>query len=241
MKTIGIIGYGKFGIFLQEIFEKHIPNVKVKFSSRSNPVDNETFFEFSEVCKADLLIPSVPIKYFEKTIEKIIPEIGEDTILMDVCSVKIWPKTVLKMLMPKHQVILTHPMFGPESYKRNKNNVEGFNLVIENLSANQENYERVKLVFENMKLNILEIDADEHDCHASSFHFVTMFSALFLKNMNLDRSEIETESAKKMFQFVDRVGDDHEILQDMFKYNPYCQEKMRNLEKQFGTMKDLII
>lgn len=237
MKSIGIIGYGKFSIFMEEIFKIHLPDVKIKFYSRSNEIDNDKFFSFEEVCKCDFLIPSVPIKAFEETVKNAVPHLHENTILIDVCSIKVWPKQVLEKYLPQNiKFICTHPMFGPESYKKNNKSIEGFKFVIENSRCDEDTYNKIITFLKDLNLDIVEMSVEDHDKKAATFHFTTMFTALVIKSSGLQRTDIDTASASKMHDFTEMIGDDTEILRDMYKYNPYCQVQLGKLMKGIGEV-----
>lgn len=236
IKSIGILGYGNFGSFIKLLLSKEIPQIKIKIFDPNFPKQSNSTFK--EVVNSDIFIPAVPINQFEEVIKQVSETITEKTILFEVCSVQMYPKEILAKYLPKDiPVILSHPMFGPESYKKNNESVENFNMVVENITVDTEIFKAVKsFLSECLELNVIELSAEEHDKDASSFHFVTMFEAIFLKRMNLERSNIETESAKSMHAFVDRVGDDLGILADMYKYNPYCKEKTELLKSRFGEL-----
>src|SRR5688572_17408714 len=111
---IGIIGYGSFTKFLETAITQYFPETEILVYSRSNQVDNKKFFELSDVCSTDILIPSVPIHAFEDTIKQISPLLTEKTLVFEVCSVKVHPKEVLEKYLPENiSYILSHPMFGP--------------------------------------------------------------------------------------------------------------------------------
>lgn len=227
IQTVGIIGYGKFGNLLQKIFEESISDVKVKFYSRSNEIDSKLFYSFEEICNSDLIIPAVPISAFEKVTKQIAEQIKKESIFLDVCSIKVHPKEVMLNVLPEQvQQICSHPMFGPASYKQNNKTFKGFNLVIENLNAEFKIYEYLKEVFRTLGINVIEMTADEHDKKASEFQFTALTVAHILKSLNMKRTQIDTASASKMHDFLERIGADLEIVEDMYKYNPYCKKQL---------------
>ncbi|MDQ7021393.1 MAG: prephenate dehydrogenase/arogenate dehydrogenase family protein [Candidatus Dojkabacteria bacterium] len=231
IKTIGIIGYGKFSKLLKTMFEDVIVDVQIKFSSRSKKIDNKDFFDFEDACKCDIVIPSVPIKAFEKVTREVAKYIDNDSIFIDVCSIKSYPKKIMIKELPVEVMkICTHPMYGPESYKHNNNSVEGFNIVIENINASEEIFNIVKDIFIKLKNKIVEISAERHDELASEFHFTTLTISHVLKTLSMKRTEIDTVSASRMHDFVERIGADMEITEDMYNFNPFCS-------KQFDKIK----
>ncbi len=237
-KSIGIIGYGQFGRFVAEVFEQQFNTIVY---SRSNPIDNVKFFSIEEVCKADFLIPCVPIAKFRETLELIKPHLQPQTVVVDVCSIKVYPKTCLHEVLPDQKAVCTHPMFGPESYKHNGGSVKGFNLMIENLTLAAPEYSGlVEFLQQKLELNVVEMDSDEHDRLACEFHFTTLFVALGLKDLKLKRTSIDTSSAKYMHDFIERVGQDKGIMRDMYRYNPYCAQQLIKIEESFAGIAEFV-
>lgn len=240
--TIGLIGYGKFAQFIEQVLTKHLPEVNVKVHSRSNLPDGKRFFTLAEVCKCDYLIPTVPINAFENTIKDIRDLLAEQTVILEVCSVKMWPKQVmLEHLNPETQFICTHPMFGPESYKKSGGSLTGFKFVVENSRCRSEVYDKVIRFVSSLGVDVIEMSVEDHDRKAATFHFTTMFAGMMIRQSGLQRTEIDTASATKMHDFTEIVGDDLEILRDMYKYNPYCQDQLSKLLAAVDTVKAEIL
>jgi prephenate dehydrogenase len=227
---IGVIGYGSFTKFLEAAINQYFPNAEILIYSRSNEIDNKKFFTLPEVCSTDILIPSVPIHAFENTIKEISPLLSENTLVFEVCSVKVHPKDVLEKYLPKNiSYILSHPMFGPESFKKHNNSIEGFNLVIEKGRIEKDKYADLLSKLRTTGLNIIEMSAEEHDRKAAVFQFTTIFMGLVIRGSGLERTEIDTASARQMHNFTEMIGDDIGILKDMYKYNPYCKEQLNKI------------
>ena len=91
IKTVGIIGYGRFGHLLEALFKKIRSSIDLKIYSKSVVSDSERFFSFEDTIKCDLIIPAVPIHAFENVIKKISKKSKGNSIIMDVCSVKAYP------------------------------------------------------------------------------------------------------------------------------------------------------
>lgn len=242
MQAIGIIGFGQFGRFVYEVLNKALPNYQIKASSRSNEVDNDLFFSFEEVCSCDILIPCVPISNFKETLEKAKNHLKPDSLVIDVCSVKVYPKAVMLEVLPENvQIIATHPMFGPESYKKTGGKLDGLNLVIENVRSDSDTYNDVVEFLKDLNLNVIEMSAEEHDKLAAEFHFTTLFMAGVLKKLNLKRSEIDTLSYSSMMDFLEKVGADDLITKDMLKFNPYCQPQFEKVGQAYEEMSNYLL
>jgi len=97
---LGIVGgEGKMGRLFRPIFEKYVDEVL------SSP-------DGVEIAKtADIIVFSVPIEVTPEVIEKTLPYIRKEQLLLDFTSLKEKPCHV--MLKSKASVIGMHPMFGP--------------------------------------------------------------------------------------------------------------------------------
>ena len=115
---IGIIGFGRFGKLLTKYLSE---DFKVYIFNRSDKNEeikktNGIPASLEEVCKKDVVIPCVPISQFEETLNEIKGLLKENSLIIDVCSVKEYPVEVMKKILPeKTQILATHPMFGPDS------------------------------------------------------------------------------------------------------------------------------
>lgn len=239
--TIGIIGFGKFAKLILQVIKVKDSAIQFKIFSRSQPIDNITFFDLAEIKNCDIVIPSTPINAFEETIKQIAPLLSDKCIVVDVCSIKVYPKQVMLKYLPQSvQIIATHPMFGPESYKQNNNSFKAFNLVIDKIRCSNETYETIIAFLKQLEINIVEMSCEEHDKLAAVFHFTTMFIGQIVKGSQVQRTKIDTYSALRMHDFAEIVGDDIEILQDMFRYNPYCKEQFIKIDESYEKLVNII-
>ena len=89
----------------------------------SNPIDTFPGVEFTDlesVLKEKVIFIAVPIRHFETVVKEISPQLSERTTIIDVCSVKKYPTEVMEKNLPESVgIIVTHPMFGPDSFISN--------------------------------------------------------------------------------------------------------------------------
>ena len=116
MNKVSIIGFGRFGAMLHALLTK---GFEVDVYDK-NPVDNAEVNEVSleEALKNDTIFIAVPIRDFEDLVVDISTRIQSGKTIIDVCSVKVFPKKVMIDNLPeKIDIIATHPLFGPDSLK----------------------------------------------------------------------------------------------------------------------------
>jgi prephenate dehydrogenase len=143
--TIGIVGFGRFGQFIARTFVQH---GKVIATSRSDYTDLATGMGIEYVSLSnpelflekdlDVIVLATSIVSFEGTVKSLVPYLedhikrsgtGRGPLIVDVLSVKDYPRQIMLDLLPKEcDILCTHPMFGPDS---GKNGWHGLNFVYE--------------------------------------------------------------------------------------------------------------
>jgi len=143
--TIGIVGFGRFGQFITRTFVQH---GKVIATSRSDYTDLATGMGIEYVSLTtpelflekdlDVIVLATSIVSFEGTVKSLVPYLedyikrsgtGRGPLIVDVLSVKDYPRQIMLDLLPKEcDILCTHPMFGPDS---GKNGWHGLNFVYE--------------------------------------------------------------------------------------------------------------
>lgn len=142
---IGVVGFGRFGQFIARTFAQH---GKVVATSRSDytdlangmgvkyvPLSNPKEFLDQNL---DVIVLATSIVSFEGTVQSLAPHLKEyvetsgtnrGPLIVDVLSVKEFPRQIMLNLLPKEcDILCTHPMFGPDSGKKGWH---GLNFVYE--------------------------------------------------------------------------------------------------------------
>lgn len=219
---IGIIGSGKFGSLLKVIFEGLGYEVVVSSKSQNLPI--------TSLANCDYIFPCVPISTLENVIIDLKPALKGNEVVVDVCSIKSYPERVYKKHLSNSQVILTHPNFGPESYRLNNNSVENLNWIVWNLSSQDSTMQDFLEILAKLKVKIIEMNPEDHDKIIGLPHFTSMLVGQVLKGLELQKTDYQAASTKRMFEMIQGVGDDWGILLDMATYNAYCKEFLEKFE-----------
>src|SRR3989338_10598286 len=136
IKSIGIIGHGKFGRLFESLLRKVFPSVEIKIYSRRKQPNSKLFFSLVETASTDLIIPVVPIHSFEEVICDISKIINKEAIIMDVCSVKEYPVKIMKQNLPSTvTIIASHPLFGPGTIEKQNGDFSNSKIVMFNVSG----------------------------------------------------------------------------------------------------------
>lgn len=234
---IGVYGLGRFGTFWAKCLAE--AGCTVRAWSRSEhplPSGVEKASE-DEVLSSDYLFYCVAISSFEEVLSRTAPRIGKDTVVMDTCSVKIYPRNwMVKYVNPSNCIIATHPMFGPDS---GAHGLKGLPVVMCPVSeCGDERYKAVKALFAGMELEILEMTPEKHDAEAAYSQGVTHFVGRVLDKMGMKPTPIATQGYKSLMTIVDQTCHDPlQLFYDLQRYNPYARDMRESLQAAI----DLII
>ena len=116
MNRVSIIGFGRFGAMLHSLLSKGFEVDVFDKNSIDNSEVNEVSLE--DALQNETIFIAVPIRDFENLVKDISKKISSGKTVIDVCSVKVFPKKVmLDNLSNETDIIATHPLFGPDSLK----------------------------------------------------------------------------------------------------------------------------
>lgn len=240
MQTVGIVGYGAFGKLVATLVRRFAPTLEVRVYSSKHEPDGKEFFALPDVASSDVLVLTVPIHAFEETLLKVLPLARPETVIVDVCTVKVHTVNLLKKHANGKQWLATHPMWGPESYEKKKGDVKGFRIVIAESTLPQENVQAVSDALKQIGFDVVSIDAETHDKHLAETLFLTHFVGQVIARAGFDRTEIDTVSFGYLMDAVESVKHDEALFRDVFTFNPYCKEVLERFQKGDMEVKGLL-
>lgn len=240
VNTVGIVGYGHFGRFLHEVGTRFFPELEIRIHSRRIEVDGKTFFDLATVAQSDVVILCGAISEYEAQLRSVLEHALPDTILVDVATVKKHTNELCKRYCDGRRFISTHPMFGPESYKKHNGNVTGFRIVVTDYALKNDDYQMLKNAFATIGFLIIEMTADEHDRRLAETLFLTHYVGQSILKAGFGRTEIDTLSFQFLMDAVESVKDDKQLFEDVYRFNPYCADVAKRLhaaqEQVFGAL-----
>lgn len=231
--VFGVIGCGRFGALWASRLSAH-GDVLVADAQpgRAEHLTHEVDVRAVPIelaAQADVVFVVVPISSFERVCKDIRPHVRPDTVIGDVCSVKLYPLRVMKKVFPKGQPILsTHPLFGPDSVARL--GMVGRKVTVCDGTVDHEMRTRLIGIFKAMGLSVIEATADEHDRDMANSHALVHFIGRGLAELKLKEQPIVTvdyETLLRMQSLV--VNDTWQLFHDMQTYNPYAKKKRHAL------------
>lgn len=237
--TIGIIGFGNFGSLLASILKKHA-EIRVYHYKNNKEFLNKAkiigvkFCDLKTTSQSDIVIIAVPISKTEGIIKNISQFIEPNAIVMDVCSVKIYPCRWLKKYIPVYaNTIGTHPMFGPATtnfnLKKQVWNLKEHQIVLCPVNISEKKLKEVKKLFKNLGLKIIQTTPQEHDRQNAATLGLVHFLGRSLWKAGIREQEIFTPGFKDLLKiYRHTMGDTWRLFYDMNNYNPYAKKIRRN-------------
>ncbi len=231
VSSVGIVGYGHFGTFLHELAGRFFPSVTIKIYSRRAEIDNRTFYSLIDTASCDVVILCGAIKEYEEQLKTVLAVAPEETIIVDVATVKKYTSELCKQYCVNRRFFSTHPMFGPESYKKHGGNVAGFRIVVTDYVLQNDQYLLLKNTFATLGFVIIEMTADEHDKRLAETLFLTHYVGQSILKAGFERTSIDTLSFQFLMDAVESVKDDKALFQDVYQFNPYCSVVAKRLHE----------
>lgn len=221
---IAIIGYGRFGKLLAKIL---YPFGEILVISRRNlNYKNIKKINYSDLKEADWIIPAVPISELQNVLKKINQYLKEGSLVMDVCSVKVYPcKWLKKHISPRADIMGTHPMFGPDSAK---NGLKGLQIVLCPIRISSSKLKIIKDIFKKLELKIIKTTPKEHDKQTAKSLALVHYLGRALAEAGIKKENISTLGFQRLLAVNETVNNDTwQLFLDMHNYNPYA-ENIRN-------------
>lgn len=215
--TFGIIGMGRFG----KLWSKHLSpfgTVLTYDKKQNNPL------QLQKIIKSDLLFLLVPISKIQECCEQIAPYLNQNTIVIDACSVKIFPSKIMLKYLPKKQpIIATHPLFGPDSVTRL--GLAGHKITICPLRVNKKQLKIFLALLKQLHLKIIITTPKDHDQQLAKSQALVHFLGRGLTDLNLTPQKIATPDYETLLRMNNMVQNDTwELFYDMQKYNPFSKK-----------------
>lgn len=227
MKTVGIVGFGKFGKTLYRLIKGDFSIIlydtskinTVNFSKNTAVAKN-----ISEIYRSETIFFAVPIVAFEDVINSHKQYFQKRHLLIDVLSVKLHPAKIFEKYLTKTttQALLTHPMFGPDS---SKEGFDGLPIVLDKFRTNEETYSFWKKYFKRKGLRVVEMSPGEHDRIAANSQGLTHFIGRLLEAYGFNITPIDTLGARKLLEVMGQTcNDTWELFEGLLHYNPYTKD-----------------
>ena len=194
---LGLIG-GSFGLSLKDsgLFDTIIGvdnNVKhQKLALELNLID-EILPLKKAIEQADMIILATPVNASEELLPKILTQLKPHQFIMDVGSIKSDIVKAVKTHPNRSKFIATHPMWGTEfsgPTAARKNELKNRKTIICNeQESNLIGLELVKKIYNYLNMEIIYMDAIEHDLHVAYISHISHITSFALANTVLEKEK----------------------------------------------------
>lgn len=211
-QRIAIIGYGQFGRFMA----KHLrPFATIV------PIDVTTDPKKITACR--VVIFAVPMDSLQIAIERIKTHIAPTALIIDVTSVKQAPLAILQETFPAHEILGTHPIFGPQS---GKSGIAGLPIVITNVSFSPKHYKRIRtFLARTLKLKVIEQTAVQHDTEMARVQALTHLIGRAITELDIASYATNTRSYAHLLELKELLKNDSwELFATIQNANPEAKQ-----------------
>jgi prephenate dehydrogenase len=233
---IGIIGFGRFGELTARYLAEDFDVLVFNRTDKSTEIQKTGARKASlkTVCQQKIVIVCVPISTFKQVLVDIGPLLKKDVLVVDVCSVKVYPTQWMKQFLPETVSILaTHPIFGPDSAA---DSLKGRKIFLSPVRITQKQYQEIKTYLASKELVLIESTPEDHDEQIAISLALTHYIGRSLSEFGAVPLNIDSEGYKRLLHILGVVAHDTwQLFNDMHRYNPYAKEKraafMRAMKK----------
>nr|AST14834.1 arogenate dehydrogenase alpha [Spergularia marina] len=245
---IAVVGFGNFGQFLAREMVKQGHQVLAYSRSDYSKVAKEIGVQFfrdpDDLCEEhpQVVLLCTSILSTEKVLRSLpVDRLRRSTLIVDVLSVKEFPRTLFLRHLPEDlDILCTHPMFGPDS---GKSGWDGLPFVFDKVRVGSDptRTHRVNTfldIFKHAGCRMVEMTCMDHDKHAAGSQFITHMMGRVLEKVGLSNTPINTKGYESLLNLVDNTArDSFELFYGLFLYNKNAMEELDRLDWAFDTVK----
>ena len=144
---------------------------------------------------AELIVLSVPVDAIPQLAVKILNRVTEEQIVIDMGSTKEELCEIISMHPMRHRFVATHPMWGTEysgPQAATANSFASRNVVVcEKERSDSKAVERVETIYRALGMEVLEMDAEQHDLHAAYVSHISHITSFILSTTVLEKEREE--------------------------------------------------
>jgi prephenate dehydrogenase len=236
---IGIIGFGRFGKLLSRYLSKDFKVFVYNRSCKETAIRDAGAqpVSFEQACRQRIIILCIPISLMRQTLKNIVPHLRREALIMDVCSVKVYPVQWMREILPDTVSILpTHPMFGPDSAAES---LLDRKIVLCRERVSDPQYQRIVSYLRSKGLIVIETTPEDHDRQIALSLGLTHFIGRGLEEFGAKELIIDTEGYKRLLHILGVVTHDTwQLFEDMHHYNPYAEENRKAFITAMKTIEE---
>ena len=276
MLSIGIYGFGRFGRFLAKSLEnsafKIYATSRTDYSQTTHDLHGALFTH--DLCdffhnKLDILIISTSILSFTESLNLLAPHLQKleyPILLIDVCSVKEYPKKQLLQCFPSASSVAVTSVAGDVATDAAataataavtkkptisilcthpmfgpdsaSNSYQGLYFMFEKVRIHNPLTCQVFLDhYQKLGCTMVEMSCEQHDTYTSSSQFITHLTGRVLSNLKLTSTPINTTGYEMLLGLVENTENDSlELFRGLFRYNSSAKKNLLNFQKSLENI-----
>jgi prephenate dehydrogenase len=182
-----------------------------------------------------IIFLAVPINKLEECLKQIAPKLEKESVVIDLCSVKVMPcKWMLDIIPAGIEIIGAHPLFGP-------NNSVNRTVALCNVRSTFQSRYWLDDLFKNIGCTVNWMTPEEHDRNIGIYQALAHFMARLTPEFKLDETNFYTpsiESLEDLSKLRGTISD--ELFNDICKYNPYFNDILKSLQARLQNMSKVL-
>jgi prephenate dehydrogenase len=221
-KSIGLLGFGRFGRLTYDHLRQH-GGLRVWTRNAAKLADVSEKGSFEEVVACDVVVLTVAISAMEETCRRMAPLLRPNQIVIDTCSVKSRPVQIMLDSLPEFVAILgTHPLFGPDSAK---NGIAGLKIALCPARIAESSYRPIRNFLASLGLDLIETTPEEHDRQTARTQAVFHVIAQTLGRLGWGDDTIATPGPEAFARLTGALlNDSRQLFLDMQRDNPFAAD-----------------
>ena len=237
--NIGFVGDGSFGQYLsKQMSSQHKLRCTdpVDKSKEAEEAGVEYFpsFEMSTFLQGlDVVVIAVPMIELEETMESLPLEKLRNKLIVEVCPLNVYPRTVLtRMLPPETDILCANPMVAPGLP------LDGVPVVYEKVRISDTRRADCFLsVFERARCQMVEMAGEDHDAYVADAEFVTHLTGRLLDRNVLPVSPVSSREYAALCDLAEMTTNDtFDMFYGMFKYNDRAKELLNQMRENLASV-----
>ncbi len=224
IEKVGIVGFGAMG---QLMAEKMFPDLEIRAHDpnlKAGEINGVEMVSLEEVAQSDAVVLAVPASQLLKVGRELVCLVPEDTLLVDVCSVKMFSEIVFSDLRTQGKNIgklLCHPLFGPQSANKG---LTGHRVFV----TKSEGEKAKELVgnWQKIGLKTIEITAEVHDQLMVPIQAIPFVIGRMVAMLGLDDPiSLQTPSrlSVRKLEWLDEMQSD-DLFKTIIDFNPFAKD-----------------
>jgi hypothetical protein len=191
--------------------------------------------------QSDVLILAIPLVDFESIVSSLPPSLLHKKLIVDVCPLSVFPKSILLHNLPKDtDIICSHPMFGPS----NGESWDSQPYVFEKVRvSNNRRADAFLRVFERARCQMVQMTSEQQDVLTADAEFVIQLTGRLLGDGNmLPPTPVSSKEYTALCDVTDMTrGDSFDKFYGMYKFNDRAKDHMKQLRENLAKIERQLV